>query len=603
PNGKVDRQALPAPSDPFDTTSKFVAPETERQIAIAHLFAEVLGLEGDRVGLHDNFFEVGGHSLLATQLVSRLRSAFAVELPVQVAFEAPTVAELDAVLETELKSVEVEAIAPFPRDAAPLPLSYAQERLWFLAQLEGQSATYNVPYAVRIEGDLDVDTLQRALDELARRHDILRTAFPTLADGSTSQAIAPLPTVPVEISTLTVPLADWLAREAAKPFDLATEPLLRVKLLHLADGAQVLSVTMHHIISDAWSIGIFFDELATLYRAFRQGKASPLAPLAIQYADYTLWQRQRLQGEVLDSQLDYWTQQLADLPTCLELPSDRPRPPVQTFCGRRYEARLPESLGDRLQAFARDRNVTPFMVLLAAFQVLLYRYSGQPDIAVGTPIANRQHPDLEPLVGFFVNTLVMRARIEDDTTVEDFLSQVRRTALEAYDRQDVPFDRVVEALQPERSLAHSPLFQVMFVMQNAPLASLELAGVRVTPLDVPTHTAKFDLTLEMKESDRGWVGTWEYNSDLFDVDTIVRMATHLEMLLQGMLEDATRSLSTLPLLSESERQRILKDWNDTATDYPRDVCVHHLFEQQVERTPDAIAVEFGEDTLTYRELN
>lgn len=601
PNGKIDYKALPAPQ--MQGISKtFKVPQTERQRGIAALFAEVLLLTSDLVGLDDNFFELGGHSLLATQLASRLRSTFDVELSIQTLFEAPTVADLDAVLATELTPVGVPAIAHVPREASSIRLSYAQERLWFLAQLEGYSATYNIPRAVRHTGNLDLDVLQQAVDELIRRHEILRTTFPTTAAGGAVQQIAPTLHIPVETSTLTGPLSDWLAREAAQPFDLATGPLLRVKLVHLEDEAQVLSVTMHHIISDGWSIGIFFDELAALYEAFRGGNPSPLPPLPVQYVDYTLWQRQWLQGEMLDTQLSYWKHQLAGIPACLELPSDRPRPAVQTFRGGKYEMTLSRSLSLQVKTLARTEAVTPFMTLLAAFQILLYRYSAQQDIAVGTPIANRQQTELESLIGFFVNTLVLRIKLDNNDTVADVLKKVRSVALDAYSHQDVPFEQVVEALQPERCLAHSPLFQVMFVLQNAPTASLNLAGGQATPLVSDTQTAKFDLTLSMRDTEQGLVGRWEYNSDLFDSDTIIRMAGHFEILLQGVVADATQSVATLALLSRAERQRLLVEWNDTTMAYPRHKCIHELFAEQVQRTPNAIALTCAGHDLTYVEL-
>ncbi|MEM9220039.1 MAG: amino acid adenylation domain-containing protein [Cyanobacteria bacterium P01_F01_bin.150] len=605
-NGKVNRKALPLPPALRDTPDALVAPQTETQRLIAACFATVLFLPVEQIGLYDSFFILGGHSLLAMQLMMRLRDTFEVELPLRKVFESPTVAALEAVLTSDFAPGQtIPAIIPIEQDGTSIPLSYAQERLWFLAQLEGLSATYNLPAAVQIEGSLDINALEYALEVLVTRHDVLRTTFP-IVNGTAVQKIAPslhIPLQSIAASTLTSTPSDWLIQETQCPFDLEQGPLLRVKLLHLSKDTSVLTVIMHHIISDGWSVGVFIRELTTLYKAYRQGQPCPFPSLPIQYVDYTFWQRQWLHGEVLDTQLNYWRQQLSQIPTLLELPTDHPRPAVQRSHGRTYTSTLPLSLSEQIKALAQEQGVTTFMTLLAAFQVLLYRYSGQQDILVGTPIANRQRPELESLIGFFVNTLVLRTQIQPTASVTDLLCQVKRMALDAYAHQDVPFEQVVEMLQPDRTLAHAPLFQVMFVLQNMPMASIELPDLTLTPLAAETVTAKFDLTLSMEDTEQGLVGRWEYNSDLFEPNTITRMAAHFETLLHAMVKDRSQSIATLPLLSTAERSQLLGEWNNTAASYPQSQCIHQLFEAQVEKTPDAVAVVFEGQSITYKILN
>jgi non-ribosomal peptide synthetase component F len=416
-------------------------------------------------------------------------------------------------LEQEGLNLPILPIVSINRQTNTPPLSYTQERLWFLTQLEENSSNYNIPAAVHVDGVLDVNALQQAIDELVCRHEILRTTFTTV-DGTAVQKIALALHIPLQVIEVLnleeLTLSDWLTQEAKRSFDLETGPLLRVTLLHLSEATSVLAVSMHHIISDGWSIGIFIRELAILYGAYLQGQVPPLLPLPIQYADYTLWQRQWMQGEILDTQLSYWRQQLDNIPALLELPTDHSRPTVQSFRGQIHTAKLPLVLSEKLQTFSQRQEVTLFMLLLAAFQLLLLRYSGQQDIVVGTPIANRQQIELEALIGCFVNTLVLRVQIGNSDTVGDLLQKVKRTALSAYEHQDLPFEQIVEALQPERSLAHSPLFQVMFVLQNESIVLPELPNIILTSLQVETTSAKFDLTLSMEETSQGLIGYWEY---------------------------------------------------------------------------------------------
>ncbi|HHH41043.1 MAG TPA: non-ribosomal peptide synthetase, partial [Chloroflexi bacterium] len=611
PGGKVDRRALPAPEGerPF-LEQEYVAPRTPEEELIATLWAQVLGLE--RVGVHDNFFELGGHSLLATQVVSRLRDALQIEVPLRILFEHPTVAELAERIREEqwaAQGIAAPPIEPVPRDG-DLPLSFAQQRLWFLDQLEPGSPFYNIPTAVRLTGPLDVAALERSLNEIVRRHEALRTTFPTV-DGRPRQHIAPELTLPLPVIDLRgLPEAEREAQalrlateEAQRPFDLAQGPLIRALLLQLDDDDHIALLTMHHIVSDGWSMGILIQEIAVLYDAFAQGRPSPLPELSIQYADFAAWQRKWLRGEVLERQLSYWKERLADLPPLLELPTDRPRPAVQTFRGRTRSFVLPEALSRAIRELGRREGATLFMTLLAAFQALLYRYTGQERFAVGTPIANRNRAEIEGLIGFFVNTLVLRADFSDNPTFRQLLKRVREVALGAYAHQDLPFEMLVDALQPERDLSHTPLFQVMFVLQDTPTGSHRLSHLTLSPVEAETGIAKFDLTLSMAEEGGLLGGMVEYNTDLFDAATIERMIAHFQTLLEGVVADPNRPIAELPLLTEAERQQLLVEWNDTQADYPEDRCVHRLIEAQAERTPDAVAVTFEGAHLTYRELN
>jgi amino acid adenylation domain-containing protein len=610
PNGKIDKKALPIP-DGVSREVEYIAPRTPSEEIIANIFATVLNQQN--IGINDNFFSLGGHSLLATQLISRLRLAFNVEIPLRAVFESPTVTQLDIAI-AQLRSQERGLILPpiqaIEGDREQLPLSWAQERLWFLNQLEGDSATYNMPAAVKIAGDLDINALQQALSEIVHRHEILRTSIQTV-NGTPIQVIHPQVTTSINVVDLQQLLAperetlleQQIQLEASIPFNLENAPLIRCSLLQISAREYVLLLTMHHIVSDGWSMGIFISELSSLYAAFCAGDPSPLPALPLQYADFAVWQKRWLSGVVLETQLNYWRSQLQGSPELLQLPTDRPRPVVQTYHGRTQSFELNQDLTQKLQSLSAESGTTLFMTMLAAFVTLLYRYSGQSDILVGTPIANRNRNEIESLIGFFVNTLVLRSNFENNPSFESLLAQVRETTLQAYEHQDVPFEQVVEALQPQRSLSHSPLFQVMFVLQNVPMTEFELPGVTLTQLDGDSTIAKFDLTLSMSETDQGLVGSWEYNTDLFEGSTIERMATHFQNLLSAIVENPATTVGELPLLSAAERHQLLVEWNDTTAEYPIDKCIHQLFEAQVEKTPDAVAVVFEDQQLTYRELN
>ncbi|MEH1938080.1 MAG: amino acid adenylation domain-containing protein [Nostoc sp.] len=610
PNGKVDRNALPKPDLDSTLLEKYVAPRTPIEEILAQIWAQVLKVE--RVGIHDNFFESGGHSLLATQLLSRIRNIFKLELPLHSLFAATTVAKFaQEIKQLQQQNLELSTPPILPRASdAELPLSFAQQRLWFLDQLQPLSAFYNVPVALRLVGTLEVAALEQSLQEIIHRHEALRTNF-IKVDGKPTQVIQTqanwkvsivdfkyLSTTEQEIATQKL-----AQQQAIQPFNLATEPLVRATLLVLSQTEHALLVCMHHIVFDGWSVGVFVQELAALYNAYSQGQPSPLAPLPIQYADFAIWQRNWLQGDVLQSQLSYWQQQLANAPALLSLPTDRPRPSVQTFAGAYHKFALSVELTDRLTKLSQEQGVTLFMTLLAAFDTLLYRYTGQEDILVGSPIANRDRSEIEELIGFFVNTLVIRTDLAGNPSFSELLSRVREVALSAYAHQNLPFEMLVEALQPERDLSYTPLFQVMFALQNASTSQVELTGLTVTPLITEGATAKFDLSLLMQNTATGLVGFWEYNTDLFDASTIERMTGHFVTLLEGIIANPEQQISQLPLLTAVEQQQLLVEWNDTEVDYPSDKCIHQLFEEQVQRTPDAVAVVFEDQQLTYQQLN
>ena len=610
PNGKLDRKALPAPQyGREDLGSTFVPPRNSLEALIAEVWGEVLQIE--RVGVHDNFFDLGGHSLLAAQVLARLIKILKVELPLRAFFENPTVSALAAAAQSSLGAAEASESSPLTRTPRQgnLPLSFAQQRLWLLDQLLPDQAAYNIPSAWRLQGSLDIPALERSLTALVARHETLRTRF-VLSEGEPVQIIdlpyaVALPLTDLSAMTQRQHEASQLANaQACEPFDLAAGPLLRAQLLRLGLAEHLLLLNVHHIASDGWSSGILERDLSAVYNAFVTGHPPPLPALPIQYADYAVWQREWLQGEVLARQLAYWQTQLANLST-LELPTDRPRPPLASHHGEHLAWVLPEALTVALKALARRANATLFMTLLASFQVLLHRYSGQDDIAVGSPIAGRGRTELEGLIGFFVNTLVLRTDLSGNPPFQELLARVREHALGAYTHQDLPFEKLVEALAPARDLSRNPLFQVMFVLQNTPGAALALAleGLAASRVPLEGHSAKFDLALSLQESADGLQASWEYASDLFDAATIERMAGHFQVLLEAIVANPEQRIDELPLLTAPERHQLLVQWNDTATDYPKDRCIHQLFEDQATRTPNAVAVVCEDQQLTYAHLN
>ncbi|HEX2092991.1 MAG TPA: amino acid adenylation domain-containing protein, partial [Longimicrobiaceae bacterium] len=608
-HGKVDRRALPAPVWGGESAGR-VAPCTAVEEMLVGIWAEVLGVE--RVGVEESFFELGGHSLLATQIVSRVRRAFGVEVPVRVLFEAPTVAELAGRIETLRGGVETGtagAIEWVPREGA-LPLSFAQQRLWFIDRLEGGGPTYNVPMLVRLRGRLDVAALRRSLDALVSRHEVLRTVF--REDGGEPVQVI------LEPASLLLPLVDLrgldegarereaerLARaEAPRPFDLARGPLLRGTLVRLAESHHVLLFTLHHIVSDDWSLKVMAREVSALYSACVRGEEPRLPELPVQYADYAVWQRERLSGPVLEAELAHWRERLDGAPALLELPLDRPRRAAATARGASVPFTLSPRTSEALRALARAEGATLFMTLLTGWQALLSRYSGQEDVLVGTPVSGRTRVELEQLIGFFLNTLVLRADLSGDPTVGGVVRQIREVALQAYAHQELPFERLVEELDVERSLEHAPLFQVAFTLTRLDAAEedrLRLPGLSVEPLEEGTATAKFDLMLAVGDGGRELGGTLSYRADLFDRSTIERLLGSLESLLEGMAQAPQRRIGEIDLLPEAERCQ-LQEWNATAAALPSG-CVHELFEHQARRTPDAAALTCGSLSLTYAEL-
>ncbi|PYV64568.1 MAG: non-ribosomal peptide synthetase, partial [Acidobacteria bacterium] len=608
PNGKIDRKSLPVP-EYVGQTEQYVPPRNSTEEQLAAIWAKVLRLE--KVGAHDEFFALGGHSLLATQVVSRVRQSFGVELPLRALFEAPTVAQLAKRIE-EIRSSgkeEIPDIKPVPRNGN-LPLSFAQQRLWFLNELEPDNPLYNVPIAIGMSGTLNMSALEQSLNEIVRRHEVLRTTFRT-ENNQPMQVIAPQFKLQVEVTDFSaLPQTEQesavkrMAIDGAKAiFDLETGPLFRAAVLRLNAGEHVLLLNMHHIISDGWSMWQFVRELGLLYSAFVEGKQSPLPELPIQYADYGVWQRQWMRDEVLQQHLDYWAKQLEGAPGVLELPADRMRPAVQTYRGTTEKVILPVELLAGLKAICAAEGATLFMTLLAAYQTLLFRYTGQEDVVVGTPIANRTRAEVEELVGFFVNTLVMRTNLAGAPTFRELVQRVRNVALGAYAHQNLPFEKLVEVLQPERDLTRTPVFQIWFALQNAPRLEFNLPGLNLRLLDVHNGTSKFDLGLFTVEKPDGLHCMVEYSTDLFDRSTIVRFLEHFRMLLEGITSNPDRSIAEMPVLPATEREQVLVGWNQTTLKPGEISSLHQFFEQQVLKTPQAPAIICGTQRLTYRELN
>jgi amino acid adenylation domain-containing protein len=610
-NGKIDRRALPAP-DKIRSNEEYVGPRTAEEELVAGIWSSVLNVP--KIGMHDNFFELGGHSLLATQVISRMREAFQVELPLRIIFESPTVAGLAhevARIQAGAEGLIWQRLARVSREGK-LPLSFSQQRLWFLEHWMGEGtgkASYNLATAPRFLGQLNIEALQQALSEVIRRHEALRTTFPTV-EGEATQLITPAQPLTLEILDLSsldqdnreAELQRIVNDEAQRPFELSTGPLWRCQMIRMAAEDHVLVLVMHHIVTDGWSLGVLLRELTLLYEAYAHGLDSPLAELPIQYVDYAAWQRERLQGEVLDQQISYWRKQLSGAPGVIPLPTDKPRPRVQSYRGARHTFVLPLELSADLKTLANSSGATLFMVLVAAFQSLLARYTAQPDIVVGTPIANRNRAETESLIGFFVNTLVLRTEVRGEMSFRDLIKRVREICLEAYAHQDVPLEKLVDELQPERELSHNPLFQVMLALQNAPAQDIELEGLTLSAARIENHTAKFDLTLNMIDTTQGLIGTLEYNTDLFEAATIKRLAGHFETLLRSIVTQPDNRIANLPLLQADERSQLL-EWNQAQSELATDKCLHEWFEIQVEQTPNHVALVCGEQSLSYAELN
>ena len=588
----------------------YAPPRSAVEEFLADVWALLLRIE--RPSIHDNFFALGGHSLMAAQVIARVRQTLSVELPLRAMFAAPTIARFADLIEKEKQAstgVVVPPIAPVPREGE-MPLSFAQQRLWFIDQLEPGSALYNLASMYRMRGTLNVVALERTLNEIVRRHESLRTTFRNV-DGRPVALIKPELSLPMPTADVSGAnpeqregelkrLAD---EEASKPFDLSVGPLLRVRLLRVSDDDHVLLLVVHHIVGDGWSGSLIAGEMAAIYDAFAQERPSPLPELTVQYADFAVWQRQWLQGEIYDQQVDYWRHQLLGAPTILELPTDRPRPAVQGHRGALQTYAIPQTLVEQIKTFSRAEGVTLFMTLLAAFQTLMSRYAGQDDIVVGSPIAGRICAEVEPLIGFFVNTVPLRTSLSGNPTVRELLDRVKDATLNAEAHQHVPFERLVEELQPERSLSYNPIFQVAFGLQNMPRQSFEASGLQVRRSMVHPATSIFDMHWFASVTDEALLLRVEYDTGLFRAATIDRAVGHFEKLLEAFVAEPGSRLADLSLLTQAERQTLLVDWNDTSTEYPRRACAHELFEDLAAINPDYLAIEYQGSRSTYGELN
>lgn len=579
---------------------------------LQELVAQVLQITSSQVNLQQPLSSLGLDSLRVFELKNRIEVDLEVTVSIAGFFEGLSLAQLAIKILAQLTTADFILSVPLTKIQKATnvhPLSFAQQRLWFLDQLEPGNPAYNISFAIGLEGSLKVTLLERSLNEIVRRHEILRTTF-SIINGQPAQIIAPS-------LRLTLSVVDYqeypeleresemqrlATQESQQPFDLTQEPLLRAKLVRLGQQEHRLLLTMHHIILDGSSAEVFIQEMAALYKAFLTEKDSPLPEVSIQYKDFVYWQRQCFQEKQLETQLNYWKQQLEGVPAILQLPTDHPRPAVQTFRGASQSLELSKTLTNKLQTLSHQEGVTLFMVLLAAFQTFLYRYTGQDDIPVGSPIANRNHSELKRLIGFFVNTLVLRTNLGGNPIFRELLGRVRQVALGAYAHHDLPFEQLVEALRPQRDVSYNPLFQVSFTFQNAPQLE-EIPGLTLNQIKVESLTSQFDLSLFIEITQGKLTASFEYNTDLFEDATITRMLGHFRNLLEGIVVNPDQSLSELPLLSEAEQHQQLVAWNDTQTEYPKDLCIHRLFEAQVERTPDATAVVFENQQLTYRELN
>ncbi len=606
PNGKLDRKRLPTPDGNAYSMSGYEEPQGEIETTLAAIWREVLEVE--KVGRNDNFFELGGHSLLAITMIGRLRETLGLEVEIGDVFEHSRLSELAGKI-SRAREAHLPPITRADR-SQPIPLSYAQQRLWFLAQMETVNEVYHMPFGMRLVGKLDRRALGMALDRLVQRHEALRTTF-AVVDGEPIQRIAAVEDSHFLLrdhdlrqhADSEVDLRQLYEEEAHTSFDLEAGPLIRGRLVRQQEDQYALLITMHHIVSDGWSVAVLLNELSALYRAFARGEADPLPELAVQYPDYAVWQRHWMQGEVLRQQVEHWKATLAGTRALLELPADHVRPSDQDYAGAWLEVMLDEELVTGLKELSKRHGATLYMTLLAGWAALLGRLSGQQDILIGTPVANRRQGELEALIGFFVNTLVLRTDLSGRPRVGELLERVKSQSLGAQQHQDIPFEQVVEIVQPERSLAHSPLFQVMFAWQNAPRGALDLVGLKTMGLEMATHrVARFDLTVSLWEMDERIAGGVEYATALYEKATIERYMGYWRRMLEGMVAGSEQVVDCLDLLPESERYQVLYEWNRTEAVYPQK-CIHELFEDQVRRNAEAVAVEFEGRKLTYGELN
>ena len=612
PNGKLDRRALPEPqASRSGLSSEYASPRTPLEEQLVEIFKELLGL--DRVGIHDNFFQLGGHSLQAIRLISRIRADLSVDLPLRLFFESSHVADLAVQIEaarelaTRRPPLELSAV---PRGQR-MPLAFTQQRLWILDQLEPGSSAYNMPTAIGIKGPFRVQLFERIFNTIIQRHEVLRTAFAE-ENGQPYLVIEPELSISLPVEDLTHVPAEKLkeeawriaTREAATPFDLTRGPLVRARVLRLEKDEHVLMFTTHHIITDGWSIAVFVEEIQQMYTAFSSNLPPVLPDLPIQFADYAYWQNEWFKGEALKPQIEYWKNKMKGAPALLELPTDRVRPPIEGYAGTNIDFMLDADLTARLKKLAQESGVTLFMLLHAAFLLLLARYSRQEDIVLGTPTANRNFHEVEPLIGFFVNTLLLRVDLSGDPTFEQLLKRVRQTDIEAFEQQQVPFEHLLETLRPERSLSYSPWFQVLFVLQNTPgWDSRQIKDLEFYDFGYETTSAKFDLCLDMREDENRLTGLFQYKTELFDAATINGMICQFRRLLQGIVQGTDKRISEYSLIEQTDADKILLEWNRTDKEYPHDQCIHQLFEEQVKKRPQALALVQEDRQLTYEQLN
>ena len=622
PTGKLQRNRLaealrsrlPAPAESVERP-RLAAPRNPTEESLAAIWKTVLKTED--IGIHDDFFRLGGDSALGAQVISRIGQQFGITVPMFRLFRTPTIAGLGDWLDAELKS-GARNFRPLERLPRPerLPLSFAQQRLWLLTQMKGASRAYHTHLGFHLKGNLHAAVLRRALDRIAARHEVLRTTF-VVVDGEPVQRIAPAEKSSFQLLEYNVEtpsggpsvaaqqeLNRLAVEEASTPFNLETGPVIRGRLIRQSESEHVVLITMHHIISDGWSVGVLLDEMSRLYDSFAAGKSDPLTELPLQYAEYAVWQRKWVEEEFLVEQAAYWKAALNGIPALLELPSDHIRPVQQSYDGGFVPLQLDQDLTAGLKELSRRHGTTLYMTLLAGWGALLARLSGQEDIVIGTPTANRGRTEIEGLIGFFVNTLAMRLNLNGQPSVGDLLGQVKRQVIAAQQNQDLPFEHVVEIVQPPRSTSHSPIFQVVFAWQNVPTGELVLPEVESRPLQsAPVQTAKFDLTLSLKESGNSIAGGLEYASALLEKKTAERYLHYFRSLLQGMVHSESEAMDRLPLLGQEERNQVLYVWNQTEAAYPAGKCVHQLFEEQAEKTPSAVAVVYEDRELSYGELN
>jgi non-ribosomal peptide synthetase component F/acyl carrier protein len=622
PNLKIDRQSLPAPPRDRGKENGFLAPRNDQEKMLADIWSRVLGME--RIGAHDDFLEIGGDSLLAMQIAARMQTSFETEVSVEDLFRCPTISELAALIDDRRQRGVQAAFGAIEPEERPerLPLSFSQERVWFLDQLMPGNIAYNAYLTIRFQGKLDVTALERTLTEIVDRHEILRTSFLSV-EGQPVQQIEPPEPVELPVVDLRALPADQrqaevkrlVHEEITRPFDVTQTPLIRWTLLQQGSETHTLIQVEHHFVHDGWTMSILLGEIKALYAAFSRGQASPLAELPLQFADFAIWQRRWMQGPVARDQQAYWKERLSGSPPLLELPADHPRPKVAGFLGGQRKRELLPQLCQSLRALSQDEHSSLFMTLLAAFKALLFRYTQQPDMVVGSGVSSRPLREFEEMLGMVLNNVVLRTDVSGDPTFRQLLARVREVTLKAYAHQHLPFEKIVDALHPERSLSYNPLYQVMFSFHDSPMPSLtfpELTGI----IEYPHNgSAKFDLNVviepraerrlgrEAGEPGERIVVDWEYNRDLFEDSTIARMLEHYHALLEGIASDPDKRLSEYSVTSEAERQRVVVQWNDTRADYPRNSCVHHLVEARAAQMPQAVAVEFQDEQLTYDELN